>query len=311
MNQRPALVAFVAIGSLTVGGLVGRTTADLPSHSGPMTTAASVAVTSPAPAAEVRVVPEPIGRREPAHPAVRVAGLQLQRPLTRPSEFGGTSAFFGSDDRVRLALEFDLTQVAGAAGKQVVEFQSDASRLTRFVDDRGTALVGDRSFGGPFDMQSRISEDGRGLLVTVLGNGVPERGARTIEAEGMLAVLCAGTRAIETSEAVKLTLGSKFTVGGIPFEVGETGAAQFDASRWSLELATDADLGAVLSWALVTAEGEVVALDESMTWVMNGRTSKTLVAPRAFEQAALRIERWTDAATVEVPFRVTTGVTLE
>ena len=294
---------FASLGALALGILAGRVSLEAPSFDSSPSTVASVPI-----APEVQRSETLPSRRAPANPAIRVAGVQVQRPLERPSAFGGTSPFFGTDDCVRIALELDLERVQGAADKRVIELRTDASELTRFVDDRGTNLATKRTFGGPFDMQSRISEDGLGLLVTVLGNNAPERTAKTLEAEGRLAVLCAGQRTTETSDELGLVQGTHLQIGPFALKVGETGASEFDASRWAIEFITDDDLSPVIAWSLVTDAGEVVPLDVSMTWRMNQRTSVTLLAPRALERAKVRLERWTDAEVQNVPFSVITGL---
>jgi len=294
---------FVGLGALALGALAGRVSIHAPSFEPAAPTVASTPITP-----EIERVTTLPNRRAPANPAVRVAGIQVQRPLARRSEFGGTSAFFDSDDNLRLALELDLSKVPMASQRQIVEFRAEGSELARFVDDRGTSLATKRAFGGPFELQSRVSEDGLGLLVTLLGNNAPDRAARTIEAEGKLAVLCAGQRAAETSEPIALTQGHALRIGALELKVGKTGPSEFDPARWALELVTDDDLGSVLSWTLVSDDGTATPLDVSMTWRMNQRTSLTLLAPHAVQRAAVRVERWTDAEVLEVPFAVVTGI---
>lgn len=236
---------------------------------------------------------------------VEVAGLLVQRTLRRASEFGDVPAFFGTSESMRLALELDLSRVPAARGKKIVDLLVDRSTLTRFADDLDTDLTSESEFGGgPYEHSPNVSADGLGLCATIATNGRPHENASSIVAEGELAVLCASERATRTSASARLVEGAKLEVQPYSFVVTSVGPSDFDPNEWCLDLTTTDALDAVIEWALVTETGEVVALRESMTWTMNDRVQKTLVAPRAIEQAALRLELWADSAEILVPYRV-------
>jgi hypothetical protein len=249
--------------------------------------------------------------QEAGDPAVQVAGLQVQRALTRAGDWGPDMAFFGSQSATAVVLEVDLARVADAGERLIVELLREESKVARFVDDQGTDLAAgfDETFG-PFDMQTQVSGDQLRIAAAVKTDTKPAAGATRLELEGTLALFCASEKEQVESEAADLAKGAQLAAGSYSFEVTGIGKPDWGDAEMAITLRTKADVGAITGWWIVTPDGEAVELDQTMTGRMLGVTDVTLNAPRKLARGALRVERWADGATLELPFSVKAGLGL-
>jgi hypothetical protein len=236
----------------------------------------------------------------------RAAGLTINTPVhtgadpAAHDDFGVELAFFGTLARTSLAIEY--RHEAGG----MLELDSEASRLERFTDDRGTDLANEDSPFGPFDTMARVSEDGRHLVFVVPSDALPAAGATGVSAAGVLAVRCGSQQEDVTSEPVALRAGAAFTVGGYRLTIRDVGPSQWGEGH-ALTLESRTELAAIDGWALVLPDGSEVAASPSMSMSGMGSWQQTLELDEPVERASLRITRWTDLRTVEVPFEVSAG----
>ncbi len=240
--------------------------------------------------------------------AISIAGVSAQRELAHGNEYGASLPFFGTQAMTRVALEMDLTKHAEGAGLRIVSMVSESSTVSRFFDDFDTELTLEDSFGSPYEMNTNLPEDGLGLTVFV-GSAVKThpRASRLI-VEGSLALLCASEKGTISSDQVSLVVGSTFSVEGYEFELTSSGANEWEEGMWNIELQTTGSLDSVISWSLVTEDGEVIELSESMTWSSGDTISKTLTAPMEYATGSLQLEVWSDGRVLQVPYSLSSGL---
>jgi len=244
-----------------------------------------------------------------ATPGFRAAGLTINTPVhtgvdpSSDDDFGVELAFFGTFARTSLAIEY--RHEAGG----MLELDSGASRLERFTDDRGTNLVNEDAPFGPFDTMARVSEDGRHIVFVVPSASLPAAGATGVSAAGVLAVRCGSHREDVASETVALREGGKLAVGGYELTIREVGPSQWGEGH-ALTLESRTELAAIDAWTLVLPDGRELEASPSMSMSGMGSWQQTLELEESVERASLRITRWADLRTIEVPFEVSAGLGL-
>jgi hypothetical protein len=240
--------------------------------------------------------------------SVSIAGISIQRELAHGTEYGASLPFFGTQAVTRVALEMDLAKHPEGADLRIVSMVPESSTVSRFVDDLDTELTLEDSFGSLYEMNTNLSEDGLGLAVFV-GSAVKThpRASRLI-VEGSLALLCASEKGTITSDSAPLAVGSNLSVEGYEFELTSSGASDWEEGKWNFELKTTDSLDSVISWSLVTEDGEVIELGESMTWSSGDTINKTLTAPKEFAAGALQLEIWSDGQVLQVPYSLSSGI---
>ncbi len=289
-----ALLILVSVGVLTLDKDASET--GLPATRSPLPESAAHASTKPRP------IPSASG-------PVRVVGLTINTPVHTGADpasddpFGVELAFMGSLERTRLALEFEHAE-GGILG-----IDDDACALDSFRDDRGTDLIKKDDPFGPFEMMSRVADDGRHLVFTIPSDVVPARGASRLFAEGTLAVQVAQRSETFTTDEISLAAGTEFTVGGFDFRVTQVGDAQWgDGSEITLE--TKRDTVSIVRYALVSPDGTQHALEPSMSFSGMGSWQQGLRADEVPARGRLEIEVWQDLSIEKVPFQVETGLGL-
>jgi hypothetical protein len=152
-----------------------------------------------------------------------------------------------------------------------------------------------------------IAEDGRSLVFILGSARSPHAQASRLEAKGSIAVL----RASETSTRevdVVFQDGASFDLGPFEFEITEVGMSEW-SENWNFELSSKKDLASIVSYSLVTG-GEEKELRRSMSMNGMGTWTQTLEHEQPLETGTLRIEYWSDPATIELPFSVSAGLGL-
>lgn len=306
--MNPRLLAVFATLATAVG--VGVVALDRPSGVQPVcpTTVVGQRPLASAPSIVTTTTATPVATAA-ATPGFRAAGLTINTPVhtgvdpSSDDDFGVELAFFGTFARTSLAIEY-----RHAAGG-MLELDGEASRLERFTDDRGTDLANEDAPFGPFDTMARVSEDGRHIVFVVPSDALPAAGATGVTAAGVLAVRCGSRKEDVASETVALRKGGTLAVGGHELAIREVGPSQWGEGH-ALTLESRTDLAAIEAWTLVLPDGREVEASPSMSMSGMGTWQQTLELEEPVERASLRIARWADLRTIEVPFEVSAGLGL-
>ena len=146
---------------------------------------------------------------------VEVQALSITKPMPKPAKgaHGHDAMMSGGMPGTELTLLLTTTE------RHIVGLDEDASRLTRFADDKGTVLA-PQGRGQPARfLWPRVSADGRLCVVGVRADATPSPGATKLLVQGELAVRCGeGEKTVESDE-IDLKAGAKLTLGTITVTV--------------------------------------------------------------------------------------------
>jgi hypothetical protein len=202
---------------------------------------------------------------------------------------------------------------------RIVEFLDDDSKLKRFADDKGANLLRERKgpFGKPgFGHFAKLSDDGRGCMLTLSSAFTPGRDATRLVAGGSLAFMFSPADKRKTDRAAKVALkkGTVFEVGPYKFEIKKAGKPDWGNEKLAVELQTHRDPKAIARFRFFNADGKEIESRQTGSgyWGGMGRYTytRTLALGEEAEAADIAIEHWTDLRKVELPFSVKAGVGL-
>ena len=242
-------------------------------------------------------------------PGFRVVGLQIIREALG-EEQNRLVPFNSFSAGTSLALAFESPTA-------IIKFDEDASKLDSFTDGKGTDLLtkAKGSFQnvgfGPFP---KISEDGRLVLIEIVGGGVPAAGSTAIKAEGTLSLQTASQKKVVKSQPFDLVKGAAVKVGDIDLKLSRVEKPSFGDAALELEFETGNKAVTMLAGVkfLDPAGKELQSSSAGSSSMGFGNKytygrSFTLEKPVA-GKVVLQFEVWTDLAEKKVPFSVTAGV---
>lgn len=108
---------------------------------------------------------------------------------------------------------------------------------------------------------------------------------------------------------MRFKVGTQVEVGPYSFEVIEAGPSEW-SEGWAFSLRSEADLSAIVRYALVDQQGQELELNRGWSMSGGGTWTQSLVCATAQERATLVVEYWKDPEVVRVPFDLSPGLGL-
>lgn len=204
----------------------------------------------------------------------------------------------------------------------LLKIDSKASKVTKFVDDKGTDLTKasapKNSFGGnktTFSMMPKVSKDTKQGSTEVVAPGLPATGSTTLKLVGEAALqLATGKKDFEAA-AVALNAGSSVNAGPIPLTIKSAKQQQeFGDSVFSVTLQAKQSLDSIADIQFFDAQGKKIESRRNgafqMGFMKNVTVSWTYDLKRKVDSAKIVITHWMDMRTVIVPFDMTISMGL-
>jgi hypothetical protein len=227
---------------------------------------------------------------------VSVVGLKIVGAAVGPSEYGDVTAF-SSSTGVEVALA-----VRVPAGHVLIDANEDDSAVESMVDDQGTNLAEEASFGFSPD----FTKDKDALITTVRVGGVPSASARELTLSGHLAVQTA--RGEQVSRATKVTLakGQTFKAGSAAYTVEEV---ETDGDDTMITLAmTRRELEVIKDIRVLDAAGTALETRQTMRGYSMDDAQMTYAVTGASKVVTVEVVRHENLMTQKVPFSFTIGL---
>lgn len=233
---------------------------------------------------------------------VEVAGLRVVAPA--PANKDELRAFNWTAG-VTIAL-----LVTSPQGK-IIDFAWDESKITSFVDDKGTDLVAKRDHFHPdFELWSNHGEgSGEQIEVEAVAAGIPAKGANGIKVSGKMILRVAGTTNVLVAENVTMKEGTEFALGNTKLTVS---LAEMREGAFRVTLSGKGDRTQFSEIQFQDRDGNSIEAAQQANWenTATGEFHLGYRLEKPVAKAKIIVAVWADLKTIEVPFSVQTGLGL-
>ena len=239
-----------------------------------------------------------------------IALAPYQISVTKECDIEGIESF----SQTGLALKVGVH----VPGKPFLDVVEDKVEVRRFVDSTGRDLAPgmEEGFFNGIGLASRFDDDDmtKGTLEINTAT-LPARGAKSVTLDATAALLSARDLT-DASAAVTFAKGTKFTLGGIDFEISEVEAVDdgWGDAVQQITLQSKKPLTAIQSWTILDAEGNEVEHDDrgSGSFGFAGKMtySQSLGPHRALDGGTLRVSYYATLEEVAVPLDLEIGLGL-
>jgi hypothetical protein len=239
---------------------------------------------------------------------VQVTGIRVVAPAPE-----GKDRLRAFNDSPGATVALMVTAPSG----NIVNVNTDDSKLEVFTDDKGTNLLAAKSQNhfseSGFTVWSSFSdkEEASSKLVEVHASGQPAKGATLFNISGKLVVQTASQTKQFTADNVELKLGTKLSLGNTPMTVS---SIRSDMEGQEVSLNAKQDLSHILKVEFFDAQGNKIEARENGTTSWSGGSTKDVTLEYRLKKSVDKIKIvatcWTDLKTTEVPITIKTGVGL-
>lgn len=201
----------------------------------------------------------------------------------------------------------------------IIDIDRDASKVTRFVDSAGTDLLKKEKKEGKsalfnmhntFGMMPQIKKDGRAAMIELGAPRIPVKGATGLEAVGSLKLVCASTKKV-FKQAIDLKVGTKVSVGPVPFEIIKIGKPQWGNAAMAVTFKATKPLDSIHEIRFSSNGKEIETKSggqSSMEAFGVLKIEKTINFVAKADAATIEISAWQDMKRVDVPFDLKLGL---
>ncbi|NLS95310.1 MAG: hypothetical protein GXX96_24480 [Planctomycetaceae bacterium] len=200
----------------------------------------------------------------------------------------------------------------------LIAVDSEASKLTMFLDDKRTDLrkeeSGQQGFGpsSGFGMMPSISDDGKYCSIDVEAPRVPTAGATRVAVAGELALSVASQKKDFTAEGVALKKGTKVKAGQIPFTITAVGKPDWGDAPLAVTLEAKQELDAVADIQFFDASGTKIESERSSEGSMGFGEKVTVTQTynlgKKVDSCDITVTYWADRKKLVVPFKLVLGL---
>src|SRR4051812_44904654 len=190
---------------------------------------------------------------------VRVASLQLQKKLNDRESSLVMGAWPGTT----------VTLILSQPDKFVIGVDENASKLTSFIDDRGTNLAKAEGNSSSWisAIFSKISEDGKLVAAPIRSNATPAAGAREITLKATVVLRCGGAEKTTEQKDVPLAAaGTKIPAGPVTLAIAKSNknaGNELVGAQKSVTLTSTTPLDAIKSIVFLDQAGNEIRSHES------------------------------------------------
>jgi hypothetical protein len=253
--------------------------------------------------------------------SIQTLGLKIDAPLPEGIKDDKMYSFSGNAGTTVSLLIFDPSG-------GIVLFDSENSKLTKFVDGKGSDLLAKPAKKGKDDDQARhyfgshgfsrfntISADGKACKFEVSGPSIPAKGSGTIKIEGSLSLLCAKEKKEFVLKDLALKKGTKLNADKTELTIATVGKPDWGDEPLKVSLkAQDTELNEVAEIKFFKADGSEIKSHKRGSSKMGMLGAMTVewdyVLSEKVESATVKMYLWVDMQKKSVPLNVSVDVGL-
>ena len=240
-----------------------------------------------------------------AEPKVEVTGLSIAKP-DPTSKFNrskagnisaGTKIYFEIADKTKNFLKID----------------EKSSKLTAFVDDKGTDLTKtkEKSWSSPSWLGSfpKITDDKHAARFEIKSSVCPAKGATKVTIDATMVLLGGADLKTETQADVELKLDAKITIGPAPFEIKKIEKGWGDWQR-AVTLFTPKPTDGIKSIKFYGPDGKEIESKQTSWSSSNKNINLTYSLKKKIDKVTVKIEFYQKVEKIIVPIKISLGVGL-
>lgn len=219
---------------------------------------------------------------------------------------------YGGKDGLMPGGQFPGTNIsvlATSSDWRLVALDSNESKLSKFECEKGSNLLSKKPrFSGIIGAFPAFSSDAKACLIDLSSGGTPAPGATKILIEGTLAMTVGRNPEIKKGEEVAVKKGTKFEIGGIPFEVKSSGKPQWGEDPFEITLAVKKDPRPIVGIRFLDGSGKEIKAERKGSSTSPRGGSWSYHFKEKIEGFTLEVERLTETQDVEVPLKLEVSV---
>jgi hypothetical protein len=235
-------------------------------------------------------------------PSVIVGGLSIAR-AKKDDKFGRSMAF-------SMQAGTNVSLYVSMPGKTIIELDRNASKLTKFTDDKGTVLAepgsakGFESWLGSFP---HIADDGHSCAPSVGSKKLPAAGASALIIDATLAFIC-GEAPKTVQSDVSLTKGTPVKLGTVAAKIRKVGEPSYGKMKSSVTFTSSQSFDTIRKLVFLDSAGKEIKSrgsgHGSSTFGSKKTYSRTYDLAKKVDKVTIKIDYWGKIETVTVPVKL-------
>jgi hypothetical protein len=240
-------------------------------------------------------------------PETQPASIVAWNVRRGPDKGFASGLWLHNESGVEMTLVLDMPQ------QEILSIDGSKAAIT-CADDKGTDLLvkNPKSLGRPGLEEAGLAADGHSAKLVLRTYFSPAESATQISLKGTIGVSCGINLKKIRQQNVSLSIGSKFQLGSIEFEVRAPQSRARDVNNVGVEFSSHSVLRAIKTLRFLDASGKEIK-SESTGSGMNsdGHTRTEFRDYAVFGQAStvtIEADLFTDSQTIQVPIDLKLGV---
>ena len=242
----------------------------------------------------------------------KIIGLQVYTPdpdNPTEAEIGG----FGNEPGTSLYLKIP------GNGKVIIGIDEKASKLTSFVDDKGTDLSKKRKIKGPWGFgikhywltKTRISKEGKACIVQINSQHTPQAKAQALTLKADIVLSCGAAKKTVRKENFALKTGSTLAVGTMNLKVEKAGKPEWGDAKLSVTFSSKDEFSTITSLEFLDSNGKKID-SRHVGSGSSGRNyySRTYALQQKVDTATISVTYYAELESVTVPIDIRTALGL-
>ena len=203
-------------------------------------------------------------------------------------------------------------------GKVIIGIDEKASKLTSFVDDKGTDLSKKRKVEGPWGRfghnwltKKKITKEGKACIVQINSQHTPQAKAQALALKADIVLSCGAGEKTVREENFALKKGSTLTVGTMELKVEEAGKPDWGDAKLSVKFSSKEDFAKIKSLEFIDGNGQKIDSRQTGSGSSGANWySRTYSLQQKVDTATVSVTYYAELESVVVPVDIRTGVGL-
>jgi hypothetical protein len=240
----------------------------------------------------------PAATKTESKPSVILAGFSIARPI-KDDKYNRSMAY-GIKPGTNVSLYVSIP------GKTIIELDKEASKLTKFTDDKGTVLAkpGDgksQSWLSPF---SHIAKDGHSCAPSVRSKKLPASGASALIIDATLAFICGVQPELAQCDDVSLTKGTPVKLGMVAAKIKKISKPTYGKMKLNVTFTSSQSFDTIHKLVFLDPAGKKIKsrkTSSSTTFGSPNTYTRTYQLEKEIDKVTIKIDYWGKTETVTVP----------